>query len=705
MHAIMDAPPITSTITFSNSRYPVYELDLGLSPAPGLPEATVAFLKTELGPDQPLPSLINRKRECPVVIQVRLIPTAAGFGAASRLLSHGGVLSVPFQGATRLFTVRNAAALLPPGCVRFMMLNVPGHLGSSALPRAALEQAGYAVEEPGAGAGALAPRPGLVTLCQIRPAILKGGAGHHTGTIIAEIIPPLGDPWLRDLPPALIAEGLEGHWMQTLIEGDPLARAPRPHAHPPPPAPAAVAHAGGPGHLLPAAGAAFAGAPLPLAAPLSPAVSGAHPQAVDAAEPSGSPSQGQPPGQGLGSVAGGSGGLAPSHRAPGVQNAPSFAPGGYSAPTPGGSPSSPNLVPSGSLGQGFGVEAGGEHGGAPPPRAPGVQESALSAPGGPAVMPPGSSAPAALLPSISPPAPSGMASPPPPLPPDGPAPCPICQEPLGPSGFTTTPCGHQFCTQCFVTTAATNARDNKFPCPACRRSIDSPIQEALSLVNSPERAAWDREQESLELARLLAESMEEDQDSLFSPFLDPASSLSPPPEPLPFSPPPEPGISPVPSSAPRVSAPPLASPQLQHAPAAPSTGAAPDLSAVVAAMGSASTSSAPWRRRSQRENFGRQPSEPFWVSNPAARRSNDGSRSSSVAPSRSGRHRSRSTSPPARTPPAPAASTMPSSGYETRPRLAWGSALRRQLAWGSGIRQSASPSPPPPSSQGGRGRW
>jgi hypothetical protein len=462
-----------------------------------------------------------------------------------------------------------------------------------------------------------------------------------------------------------------------------------------------------------APGAAYAGVQPPLAAPLllPPAAGGALPRVVDAVEPSGSPGQGQPPGQRLGSVAGGSGGLAPTPRAPGEQDSPSLAPGGSAAPTPGGSPSSPNMVPSGSLGQGTGVEAGGAHGGAPPPRAPGVQELALSAPGGPAAMPSRTSAPAALPQSTSPPAPSGTASPPSPLPAPAPGPCPICQEPMdGPTGYTTTPCGHQLCTQCFVTTAATNSVGDTFPCPFCRCPLGDPHPGATALVNSPERTAWDQamlEIESLELAHaLLAESLDQAPAEHFPFALGPASSPSPSLVPLPFSPAPVPGLAPVPTSVPGVSVPPFATPQPMPAAAPASSGASSDRDPSAAA-GTARASSGPWR--SQRANFGRQPEQPFWISNPAARRSNDGSRSSSVAPSRSGRHRSRSSSPPARRPPAFSSFTpaMPGPGPSLRPTYDWGSGIRRSpspLDWGSGVSQP-SPSLPPPSSRGGQGRW
>jgi hypothetical protein len=170
-----------------------------------------------------------------------------------------------------------------------------------------------------------------------------------------------------------------------------------------------------------------------------------------------------------------------------------------------------------------------------------------------------------------------------------------------------------------------------------------------------------------------------------------------------------PGVSLEPSRAPGVSVPPLVPPQLQPASSSSGTGAALDLSgALRAAMGSASASSEPWRRRSERPSYGPQPGAHFWRTNAAARRSNDGSRSSSVEPSRSGRHRSRSASPPPRPPPAlSSALPGPGPGLSLRsrdiPRSAWGAGIRRQVAWGSGLPHH-SPSTPPPY-EGGRGRW
>ena len=132
---------------------------------------------------------------------------------------------MPWGGATRLVPFQAAAAVLPPSCVRLLMLNVPGQLGTIALPRLVLEQAGYTVEEAGAAAGLPVPRPGVVTICQIRPGELPGGAGFHTGTIVAEVVPPPDDPLLQHLPPAMVVGALGGHCVQALIEKDTLAPA------------------------------------------------------------------------------------------------------------------------------------------------------------------------------------------------------------------------------------------------------------------------------------------------------------------------------------------------------------------------------------------------------------------------------------------------------------------------------------------------
>ena len=280
---------------------------------------------------------------------------------------------------------------------------------------------------------------------------------------------------------------------------------------------------------------------------------------------------------------------------------------------------------------------------------------------------------------------------------------------VGPKGYATTPCGHHFCMQCFVTNDTMNSRDDAFPCPICRRSLGSTIREAQAVRSMPARVEWDREQERLDMQHALAVSMEEAESPPPSSFMAPASSLLPSLEALPPFSAPSPGVSLEPSRAPGVSVPPLVLPQPQPALSSSGTGAALDLSgALRAAMGTASASSQPWRRRSERPSYGPQPGVHFWRTNAAARSSNDGSRSSSVAHSRSGRHRSRSTSPPSRPPPAPSSALPgPGPGLSLRsreiPRSAWGAGIRRQVAWGSALPHH-SPSTPPPY-EGGRGRW
>jgi hypothetical protein len=191
--------------------------------------------------------------------------------------------------------------------------------------------------------------------------------------------------------------------------------------------------------------------------------------------------------------------------------------------------------------------------------------------------------------------------------------------------------------------------------------------------------------------------------------------------------------------------------QPEAAPASSGTNAAPSRSALVAARGPASTAPGPWRSR--RSNFGSPPQE-FWRVNAAARLSNDGSRSSSVARSRPDRLRSRSSSPPARRAPSPP--PMARSGHTPAPRPArpspaplpaqpshsyglrardpppssasgpperrrvdsreWGSGIRPASSaraspspsaydWGSGVSRQPRLSPPPPRNAGGREGW
>jgi hypothetical protein len=49
--------------------------------------------------------------------------------------------------------------------------------------------------------------------------------------------------------------------------------------------------------------------------------------------------------------------------------------------------------------------------------------------------------------------------------------CPICLDPLGNQAQCTSPCGHTFCSSCFVTHLSTElSRGNTAKCPCCRRT-------------------------------------------------------------------------------------------------------------------------------------------------------------------------------------------------------------------------------------------
>ena len=354
-------------------------------------------------------------------------------------------------------------------------------------------------------------------------------------------------------------------------------------------------------------------------------------------------------------------------------------------------------------------------------------------------MPPGSSAQAAMPPSTSPSAPRGTASRPS-CPPSETDDCPLCQEPMaGPKGFATTPCGHRFCMQCLVTHDAVNARDGTFPCPMCRHALSSTVREAQAVSSMPERAVWDREQEQLDTMLAIAVSWEEAEPPPPPSLLPHTSSLLPRPEAHPDFLSLSHGALPVHSRDPGVSSPPIAHPpppQHQLVPAPSGAGVAPALGGEVrAAVGRASTSE-PWRRRAQRQTndpqpfehawrsnaaarhsnassrqaYDAQPFEHAWRTNAAARHSNASSRSTSVVPSRSGRHRSRSASPPPRPPTGAFSDALmpgPSLSPQRRPReipsIEWGSGIRRQVAWGSALPFRFPP--PPPSEEGGRRRW
>ena len=49
--------------------------------------------------------------------------------------------------------------------------------------------------------------------------------------------------------------------------------------------------------------------------------------------------------------------------------------------------------------------------------------------------------------------------------------CPICLDPLGNQAQCTSPCGHTFCSSCFVTHLSNElSRGNTAKCPCCRRT-------------------------------------------------------------------------------------------------------------------------------------------------------------------------------------------------------------------------------------------
>ena len=64
--------------------------------------------------------------------------------------------------------------------------------------------------------------------------------------------------------------------------------------------------------------------------------------------------------------------------------------------------------------------------------------------------------------------------------------CPICMEPLGNTNCCTTPCGHQFCLECFVTHTKTKSN-----CPVCRADIPGAgrTQRSAPQRSAPQRSA------------------------------------------------------------------------------------------------------------------------------------------------------------------------------------------------------------------------
>ena len=108
-----------------------------------------------------------------------------------------------FAGDTHLVRVGTAAVFLPACCVQMVLTNVPAVLSVEELPRVVLELAGYAVRDPPPAGEPLVPDAAAATLCQIRPGLVAGG-GYDAGFIVATLVPPLGDPCLRLLPPSMV---------------------------------------------------------------------------------------------------------------------------------------------------------------------------------------------------------------------------------------------------------------------------------------------------------------------------------------------------------------------------------------------------------------------------------------------------------------------------------------------------------------------
>jgi hypothetical protein len=311
-------------------------------------------------------------------------------------------------------------------------------------------------------------------------------------------------------------------------------------------------------------------------------------------------------------------------------------------------------------------------------------------------------------------------------PPEG-AGCPVCQCPFdGEECCSITPCNHIFHASCLTRWAASPPASDTFPCPLCRRRLDSPLPPDLrpsSLEPEFELAEAALEDTAAAPLAALGSVVMTSNPLAASPMVAIASAshalalahgaspLSPGASPFP---PPPPRHGPETSETPRASQQPASvsrGPAPDPAPAPPSSSAA---AASSAAPDQPASSAGLWRRRTERLNAGLQ-GEPFWIaSSPLPLASNgrsssqrsDDSRTSSSAPRGSARRRLRSTSPPSRSEPLPFLPPA-SLAHQPRPRLAWGSGIPRPpVAWGSalgGPAEGSSPPPHPP--RGGRERW
>lgn len=396
---------------------------------------------------------------------------------------------------------------------------------------------------------------------------------------------------------------------------------------------------------------------------------------------------------------------------------------------------------------------------APTPRAPGVQEAAPPAPGGTAVLPPGTSHSATLPPSSGSPGPSDAAPPRPPSPADRPddadsnPDCVICYQPLHLRRLCrmVAPCGHVFHATCLTTWASNCPHSETFGCPLCRQLLESPLFQGLHSLVARNQMCWRDVPVIVDPIDDLVglHDWESDDDlprgvtSIWSnplaevtsmaaplapvaPSIAPASASPSGPHgaldlPVPGSPAPSPWLA---ESMPLAASPP---PPAAAAPRAETRGAGAAAGTSAPSPSQPTPAPVPWRR-STRQNLGMAATE-WWrvegtpratLARSSSRRrhrhSSESGSDSGTPTAQIARHRSRSTSPHARGAFAalPPGLPTPGSHLPAGPRrgtqgYAWGSGIpapRHQFNWGSAIAGPSSQPPPPPApTRGGWERW
>ena len=122
---------------------------------------------------------------------------------------------------------------LPTKAVTLLVLHLPPSFNKEDTPRVILEMAGYTVLVPSSeDSFPLPPPEGCVLLLRYRNGKTPS---HHVNasTIVIDVLPPAGDPFLRHLPPRLSVPGW-GEEVMTILENDPfpkVRRVPAPHGH------------------------------------------------------------------------------------------------------------------------------------------------------------------------------------------------------------------------------------------------------------------------------------------------------------------------------------------------------------------------------------------------------------------------------------------------------------------------------------------